>query len=204
MKFQKGIGYPYPRPPRGPGRGDPRYSMSRAAYQARLRNLVGVKRPRTNSETRLIELEVALGTHRGESYRAIARRLGIRSYAHCWRVARKYRNRQIPMLPQDARGLLAMRASLASSPMQQQVLPWWMTREWSKRDEIWGCILFTQEQKAQAVAEFDRREYAGQAEPSHKPPNYVIPERYRDPVKWKEQYYADHPWLRRLRRVEAT
>jgi hypothetical protein len=37
-----------------------------------------------------------------------------------------------------------------------------MVREWNTRDEIWGCILLTQEQKVQATAEFDRREYARQ------------------------------------------
>ena len=199
MRFQKGVGYPYPRPPRGPGRGDPPYRMSRRAYQSRLRNLGRVERQRTYGETRRLELDIALATHRGETFRAMAERLHLRSHAHCWRVAHKYRTRQIPMLPQDAQGLLALRDSLVSPPMQQQVLPWWMARKWRKRDEIWGCILLTQEQKAQAVAEFDRREYAGQTEPSHEPPNYVIPESYRDLEKWKEQYYAERPWLRNLR-----
>jgi len=35
-----------------------------------------------------------------------------------------------------------------------------MVREWNTRDEIWACILLTQEQKLQAIAEYDRREYA--------------------------------------------
>jgi hypothetical protein len=36
--------------------------------------------------------------------------------------------------------------------------------------------------------------------PSVEPPAYVIPEKYRDLEKWKEQYYAARPWLRKLRR----
>src|SRR5215469_10596195 len=38
--------------------------------------------------------------------------------------------------------------------------PWWLTREWQSTDEIWGCILLTQEQKVQASAELERKEYA--------------------------------------------
>jgi hypothetical protein len=112
MRFQKGFGYPDPRPPRGPGRGDPPYRMSRRAYQSRLRNLGGVARQHSYGETRCLELEIALGTHRGETYRAMAERLGLRSHAHCWRVAHRYRTRQIPMLPSDEQGLVALRDSL--------------------------------------------------------------------------------------------
>ena len=36
-------------------------------------------------------------------------------------------------------------------------------------------------------------------QPPPDPPTYVIPERYRDLEKWKEQYYAERPWLRGLR-----
>jgi hypothetical protein len=90
--------------------------MSRSAYQARLRNLGGRQRPRTYEETRRLELEIALATHRGESYRAVAKRLGLRSHAHCWRVARNYHRGLIPMLPRDEQGLLALRDSLAPGP----------------------------------------------------------------------------------------
>jgi hypothetical protein len=76
MKFQRGIRFPYSRPPRGPGRGDPPYQMSHAAYQARLRNLSSWNRPRTPLETQRLRIEIALGTLRGEKYRAMARRLG--------------------------------------------------------------------------------------------------------------------------------
>ncbi len=86
--------------------------MSRAAYQARLHNLRRVKkRPRMYEQTRRIELEIALGTHRGESYRAMARWLGC-SHVHSWRVARRYRAGLIPLLPPDEQGLLALRDSL--------------------------------------------------------------------------------------------
>jgi len=80
--------------------------MSRAAYQARLRNLSGWIRPHTYEQTRRNELEIALATHRGENYRAMAKRLGL-SHTYCWRVARKYRAGLIPMLPREEQELLA-------------------------------------------------------------------------------------------------
>jgi hypothetical protein len=138
MRFQKGIGYTGPRRPRGPGRGDPPYRMSRAAYQARLRNLVGWERPRSCEQTRRIELEVALWTHRGkESLRAFAKRLRIRSHSHCWRVARKYRRGLIPMLPRDEQQLLAMRDSFASASQAA-----WRGAARPSRDasrDCWNC-----------------------------------------------------------------
>ena len=115
MRFQKGIGSPYSRRPRGPGRGDPPYRMSQAAYRARLRSLGQWVRPRSYGETRRIELEIALASHGHESYRGIARRLGLRSHAYCWRVIHRYRTGQIPSLPPDAESLLEMRESLGLS-----------------------------------------------------------------------------------------
>jgi len=56
------------------------------------------------------------------------------------------------------------RATIAlSDPLDlhpRGVAPWWLAREWQSADEIWGCILLTQEQKVQASAEFERKEYA--------------------------------------------
>jgi hypothetical protein len=69
MKFQRGVPNPYPRRPRGPGRGDSPYQMSRAAYHARISNLERWLRPRTYAETRRIELEIALASHGHESCR---------------------------------------------------------------------------------------------------------------------------------------
>ena len=157
-RFKKGVRFSCYRPTRGPGRGD--YDMSRTAYQARLANLRGWERRHTYSETWRLKIEIALGTHRGESYRKMARRLGLRSHAHCWRVARNYRTGQIPMLPRDEQGLVEMRESLDKPATRQQAVqaaPWWMAREWRSRDEIWGCTLLTQEQKVQAAAELDRK-----------------------------------------------
>src|SRR5215471_18547216 len=58
VRFQPGVGCPkHLRRPRGPGRGS--YRMSRAAYQARLRNLAGLNRPRTNAQTQRIQVEIA-------------------------------------------------------------------------------------------------------------------------------------------------
>lgn len=120
MRFQKGTGHIGPRRPRGPGRGDPAYRMSPKAFRARIKNagcrkLVGGKPPRSYGETRRIEVEIALGTHRGETCRAMAKRLKC-SHVHCWRVACKYRRGLIPMLPRDEQGLLAMRDSFDAPP----------------------------------------------------------------------------------------
>jgi hypothetical protein len=120
MRFQQGIGYPYPelRRPRGRGRGD--YRMSRKAGQARQRNLGRVKRLRTQEQTDRIQLEIALWTHRPtderESLRALAARLGLKSHAYCWRVARNYRAGSIEWLSPAESGLLAVRDSIGPSP----------------------------------------------------------------------------------------
>lgn len=134
MRFQKGIGCPYSlRVPRGPGRG--RYRMSRAAYQARVRNLAAWQRQRTYDETRRIEIEIALATHRGEPFRAIAKRLGLRSYAYCWRVARKYRSGGLRMLPLGEQELVAFRDSLEAPPVPisapLKVVPQVQIQQWS-------------------------------------------------------------------------
>jgi hypothetical protein len=115
MRFQEGIGWPHPRRPRGLGRGE--YRMSRAAYQARVRNLAAWRRSRSYEQTRRIEIEIALATHRGESFRAIAKRLGLRSFAYCWRVARRYRAGLLRMLPLAEPELVAFRDSLYGDPV---------------------------------------------------------------------------------------
>jgi hypothetical protein len=117
MRFQPGIGYIGPRRPRGPGRGDPRYRMSQAAYQARLRNLVHWRRPRSRLETQRLRIDIALATLRGERQRATARRLGC-SHVYCRKVAIAFRAGRIPFLPADEVSLLAMRDSLGLSENQ--------------------------------------------------------------------------------------
>ena len=111
MRFQPGRGYTGPRRPRGPGRGDPPYRMSQAAYQARLRNLVHWRRPRSPLETQRLRIEIALATLRGETQRAMARRLGC-SHVYCRKVAIAFKAGRIPFLPADEVSLLAMRDSL--------------------------------------------------------------------------------------------
>ena len=195
--------------------------MSRAAYDARRNNLRKrrTEHLRTYDQSRCLELEIALATHRGESYRAMANRLGC-SHVYCWKVARAYRRGGIPMLAPDEQGLSALRNSLdhdpaterhaasrdAGVPAQFAKVSWAWTRQWCSRDEIWGCMLLTQEQKTMLDAEFDRRRLGPPgAQPATaqrraaplEPP--AIPERYRDLNKWKEQYYAKRPWLRKLR-----
>jgi hypothetical protein len=105
MRFQKGVRFSYFRRPRGRGRAT--YKMSRTAYHSRLHNLARVERPRTHAQTQRLQIEIALAAYRGESYRAMARRLGC-SHVHCWRVARRYRTGQIPWLPSDEESLLSM------------------------------------------------------------------------------------------------
>jgi|SRR5262249_28786237 len=90
--------------------------MSLAAYNerrlaSRRRKLVGGKPPRTYVQMQRLAVEIALGTHRGESTRAMAERLGC-SHVHCWRVARRYRNGLIPMFPRDEQALVALRDAL--------------------------------------------------------------------------------------------
>ena len=117
MRYYTGIKFGWRRP-RGRGRGT--YRMSLKAYQTRLsatgeRKVVGGKLARSWQETRRLEAEIALATHGPETYRAIARRLGC-SHVHCWRVARRYRARQIPLLPSDEQALLEMRDSFGPAP----------------------------------------------------------------------------------------
>jgi len=120
MRFQKGIHYPHP--PRGPGRR--RYRMSDAAYQARLRNLqAAIARAHTSRHD---ASSLKLRWQRIEPSRATAQRLGLRSHAYRWKVARKYRAGLIPMLPRSQQELLAMRDSLyapdSTAPASVQIL----------------------------------------------------------------------------------
>jgi hypothetical protein len=122
-RFQKGVGYPYPRPTRGKGdRSNPGgcYRMSRAAYQARLQNLGHVPRERTHDQSQRLQIEIVLARHRGETFRAVAKRLALKSHAHCWRVAHDYRAGRIPWLPRDEQGLLALRDSLDRDPATER------------------------------------------------------------------------------------
>src|SRR5215472_8865319 len=112
-RFQIGCGGGPGRPPGPAWRRKPGgcYRMSRAAYNerclaSRRRKLVGGKPPRSYVEMQRLALEIALGTHRGESTRAMAERLGC-CHVHCWRVARRYRNGLIPMLTSDEQALVS-------------------------------------------------------------------------------------------------
>src|SRR5215469_15310902 len=120
MRFRQGMRW-FKGQRRTRGRSRHPYTMTRPAEQARVTNaskaraaLARKRRDseRTYGETRRIELEIALASHGFESYRQIARRVGLRSHAHCWRVIRRYRTGQIPYLPPDEESLLAMRESL--------------------------------------------------------------------------------------------
>jgi hypothetical protein len=97
----------------------------------------------------------------------MAKRLGLRSHAYCWRVAQRYRAGLMPRLPAAEPELLAFRdfvagdtsSSAADGAGRLLPKPWWFTHGWESRDEIWSSILLTQEQKVQACAEYDRRKH---------------------------------------------
>ena len=78
------------------------------------------------------------------------------------------------MLPRDEQGLAKMRESLDSAP--PRAVPWWLVHDWRSRDEIWGHILLTQEQKVQAAAEFDRREWQRLTQPQSCNPLSILDE----------------------------
>jgi hypothetical protein len=52
--------------------------MSRDAYNARLKNLVRVRRSRAYDQTRRLEVDIALASHEGDTFRAIAIRGNVR------------------------------------------------------------------------------------------------------------------------------
>jgi hypothetical protein len=82
-----------------------------------------VRRRRTYGQTRRLEIEIALATHRGTSLRAKA--LGC-SHVHCWRVARRYQRGLLPLLPRDEGELIRFRDSLYgdSAPQPSPALRW--------------------------------------------------------------------------------
>jgi hypothetical protein len=114
--FQAGERWPFKgvqRPRRGPGKGT--YRMSRAAYLARMKGLARWTRLRSYEQSRRLELEIALRTLRGESYRQIARKLGLRSHCYCYRTAKRFLSGAIPMLPLSEDGLLAILSEIDGS-----------------------------------------------------------------------------------------
>jgi len=113
--FQSGARWPFhgvQRPRRGPGK---TYRMSKAAYQARLKGLAHWTRPRSYGESQRIQVEIALRTLRGESYRQMARKLGLRSHCYCYRTAKRFLSGAIPMLPLSETGLLSILAEIDGS-----------------------------------------------------------------------------------------
>jgi hypothetical protein len=114
--FQAGERWPFKgvqRPRRGPGRRA--YHLSRRAYQARLKGLARWTRPRSYEQSQRIQVEIALRTMRGESYRQMARKLGLRSHCYCYRTAKRFLSGAIPLLPLSEAGLLAMLAEIDGS-----------------------------------------------------------------------------------------
>ena len=122
-RFQPGIGYIGPRRPRGPGR--KQYRMTDRGRLARWRNAANARRAlsekrgkpeRTPEESKRIQAEVALWTHRrGESLRALARRLRC-SHVYCRKAARRYQEGVIGWLGPDEASVLQWRDALAPKP----------------------------------------------------------------------------------------
>jgi hypothetical protein len=110
-RFQKGVHYPHPS--RGLGRKP--YNLSRKAHAQRVRALASWRRPRTYEQSRRIEIEICLGAMRGEGYRGMTRRLGLRNHEYCRRVARRYKAGAIPLLRPDEAGLLAILGEIDGS-----------------------------------------------------------------------------------------
>jgi hypothetical protein len=163
MRFQRGFLYRVNWRPRGVARKPydvtlrVRQTRPLNAAKARISLAQGQGKPeRTYLQSRELELEIVLGRLRLETYRQLARRLGC-SHVHCWRVVRRHSRGLLPMLPKDEQGLIALREAI-HAPVPRTV-PWWLAKQWASHDEIWDCILLTQEQKVQAAAEFDRREH---------------------------------------------
>jgi hypothetical protein len=114
--FQSGCKWSFhgvQRPRRGPCKRA--YHLSRRAYQARLKGLARWTRPRSYEQSQRIRVEIALRTLRGESYRGIARNLGLRSHCYCRRIALRFLAGLIPMLPLSETGLLALLAEIDGS-----------------------------------------------------------------------------------------
>ena len=171
-RFQAGRAWPFHgRRSRGRGKAKRPYRITPLALEARFRGLAKWRRPRTADQSRYIYSEIIRAAGE-ESYRSMARRLGV-AHSYCRKVARRYYGASIQrargeggrvpprrVVQPDIAKALAIDGDLVAGPIRKAPAPWWITREWASRDEIWASILLTQEQKAQAVAEFERRECA--------------------------------------------
>lgn len=187
-RFQKGVRFSHKRRRRGPCRD--RHNLSENALIARQENLRKWKRHRTHSLTIVIRhlTYEAYWSDPRPGQRSSARRFRV---SQPW-ISKLYK-RARELGPEAARRrttwedfeheratwewLRAEHPNLfwwtarqvalfdETRRRQRQAAEWWKQKQWVSRDEIWGCILLTQEQKVQASAEFDRREYAKQHNP---------------------------------------
>jgi hypothetical protein len=185
MGFRKGIHYEHP--PRGRAR--KQYTVSEAARRQRRHNLRRT-RIRSDRETAIIKRliwQLCFSGSPARSQRAVASELGVKhSYVH--KVRKQAHSVGMDALANGRRVTL---------------------------DDLIEARRFTerirQEEPGLLAPTLPRRLYKYEAElrglprlapaprPAVDPPTYVIPEKYRDLKKWKEQYYAERPWLRALR-----
>jgi hypothetical protein len=182
MGFHKGIHYRHP--PRGRARKP--YSMSDAAVRQRRRNLLHT-RLRSERETAIIKRLIWQLCFSGapvRSQRAMGHELGVRhSYVH--KVRKQAHAVGMDVLANARHVTLddLIEARRFTAKLREQ--------EPGLLAPAPSCPLYESEPKPAQVP---------MPQPPPDPPAYVIPERYRDLEKWKEEYYAARPWLRHLRR----
>jgi len=184
MRFRKGIHYEHP--PRGRAR--KRYNVSEAARRQRCRNLLRT-RLRSDREVAIIKRLVWQSFWDGgprPSQRTMARELRVRhSYFH--KVQKQAHSMGMEAL---LRGRRVTFDDLADA------------QRFTERIREEGLLRPRRSKtlsNAPRVTTADEGPRSAATHPSSQPSEYVIPERYRDLEKWKEEYYAERPWLRNLR-----
>jgi len=187
MRFQRGIHYHHP--PRGPARKRYRMSEAALRQRRRNLERTRIRSDRETAIIKLLIWQACFDTAPRPSQCALARQLRV-CPSYVWKVERKaLREGQdvlladstrltfddladarrftqkvhaeepdilAPVPPNAPHATIALRVPL----LPRKAVPWWLAREWQSTDEIWGCILLIQEQKVQASAEFERKEYA--------------------------------------------
>ena len=191
MRFQRGIHYPHP--PRGPARKSYTMSEAALRQRRRNLKRTRIRSDRETAIIKRLIWQACFNGGKRPSQRALARqlrvspsyvwkvqrkalregldavvakgeRVGLDDLAEAQRFTEKVRA--------DSPDILVALPAMVVPPIvlpdsldltSRHAAPWWLTREWRSADEIWGCILLTQEQKVQASAELERKEYSGES-----------------------------------------
>jgi hypothetical protein len=183
MRFRKGIHYEHP--PRGRARKP--YTMSEAARRQRCRNLRRT-RIRSDRETAIIKRLIWQFCFSGapaRSQRTEARELGVRrSYVH--KVQEQGHSVGTDVLANARR--VTLNDLIEARRFTERIREEGLLRPRPSKTLSNAPRVMTADEGPRSAA----------THPSSQPTEYVIPERYRDLDKWKERYYAEHPWLPRL------